>query len=95
LLRGHDKPALVAGVLAAAIYGFLLNRIRKAHFSWQANSLSLAGLPLFAYLLLRSKLSYMKGNVRWKGRTYGGSANHPQADSLIIKRQLPAERNSA
>ena len=96
LLRSHFKPAMAAIVLAATIYGFLLNRIRKAHFSWQANILSLAGLPLFAYLLLRSKLSYRQGSVRWKGRTYGGSTNHPQAGSLIIKKQqLPAERSSA
>lgn len=94
-LRGHSKPALAAAVLAATIYGFLLSRIRKAHFSWQANALSVAGLPLFAYLLLRSKLSYRQGSVRWKGRTYAGSANHPEGESLIIKRQLPAERGSA
>jgi hypothetical protein len=95
LLRGHLKPALAAAVLAITIYAFLLNRIRKAHFSWEANVLSLAGLPLFAYLLLRSTLSYREGKIRWKGRTYGGSTNHPQANSLIIKRQLPAERSSA
>jgi len=95
LLRGHLKPALAAAVLAITIYAFLLNRIRTAHFSWGANVLSLAGLPLFAYLLLRSTLSYRQGRIRWKGRTYGGSTNHPQANSLIIKRQLPAERSSA
>ena len=94
-LRGHFKPAVAAAVLAFTIFGFLLNRIRKAHFSWQANALSPAGLPLFAYLLLRSKLSYGQGNVRWKGRTYGGATNHPEAKSLIIKRQFPAERRSA
>jgi len=94
-LRGHLKPAVAATLLAMTIYAFLLNRIRKAHFSWQANVLSLAGLPLFAFLLLRSKLSYRQGRVRWKGRTYGSSTNHPSADSLIIKRQFPAERPSA
>ena len=81
--------------LAVTIYAFLLNRIRKAHFSWQANALSLAGLPLFAYLLLRSKLSYRQGKVRWKGRTYGGSTSHESAETLVIKRQRMAGRNSA
>ncbi len=95
LLRGHIKPAVVAAVLAVTIYGLLLKRIRKAHFSWQANFLSLAGLPLFAYLLLRSRLSYRQGRVNWKGRTYGGSTNRPQADALIVKTQLPAGRSSA
>jgi glycosyltransferase involved in cell wall biosynthesis len=94
-LRGHFKPALAAAVLAVTIYGFLLNRIRQAHFSWEANALSPAGLPLFAYLLLRSRLSHQQGSVRWKGRTYGGSTNNAEADALIIKRQRPAEPSSA
>ena len=95
LLRSHFKPALAAGVVAATIYGFLLNRIRKAHFSWGANALSLAGLPLFAYLLLRSKLSYRQGSVRWKGRTYGSGSNHVGVDSGILQEQRPAESRSA
>jgi glycosyltransferase involved in cell wall biosynthesis len=94
-LRGHLKPAVAAAVLAATIYGFLLNRIRKAHFSWEANALSPAGLPLFAYLLLRSRLSHQQGSVRWKGRTYGGGTNNAQADAVIIKPQRPTERRSA
>jgi glycosyltransferase involved in cell wall biosynthesis len=88
LLRGHVKPAVAAAILAATIYGFFLDRIRQAHFSWEANALSLAGLPLFAYLLLRSRLSHKQGSVRWRGRTYGNSANH-DADAVIIERQAP------
>lgn len=95
LLRGHFRPAVAAAILAAAIYGFLLRRIRKAHFSWKANALSLAGLPLFAYLLLRSRLSHKQGTVRWKGRTYGSSRNNAGVDSVIIKQQHPAEPGSA
>lgn len=83
LLRGHFEPAIAAAILATAIYGFHLNRIRKAHFSWRANALSLAGLPLFSYLLLRSKLSYREGRVLWKGRTYGGDANHVTAEAAV------------
>ena len=94
-LRGHIGPAVVSAILAVTIYGFLLNRIRKAHFSWKANALSLAGLPLFAYLMLRSRLSHKQGSVRWKGRTYGSSTNSAEADALAIKRQHPAERRSA
>lgn len=95
LLRGHIRPAAASVVLAATIYGFLLNRIRRAHFSWRATALSPAGLPLFAYLLLRSKLSHKQGSVRWKGRTYGDRTNHPEAGADIIKGQRPAERTSA
>lgn len=82
-LRGHFRPAVASAILAATVYGFLLHRIRKAHFSWQANALSPAGLPLFAYLLLRSRLSHMRGSVRWKGRTYGNSTNHPGTDAVV------------
>jgi glycosyltransferase involved in cell wall biosynthesis len=95
LLRGHVKPAVAAAILAVTIYGFLLNRIRKAHFSGKANALSPAGLPLFAYLLLRSRLSHKQGSVRWKGRTYGSGTNHVGADAVIIRTQRPAERSSA
>ena len=93
-VRGHFKPAIAAATLAATIYGFLLNRVRKAHFSWQSNALSSAGLPLFAYLLLRSRLSRRRGSVRWKGRTYESTTNHPGTDSVIIRQQRPAERSS-
>src|SRR6185312_5922593 len=48
-LRGHTTPAATAALLAVTMYGFLLNRIRKAHFLWHATALSPAGLPLFAY----------------------------------------------
>jgi len=33
--------------------------------------LSPLGAPLFAYLLLRSRLSHKRGSVAWKGREYG------------------------
>ena len=65
--------AALAALMTATLYGFLLKRITRAHFAWDANALSVFGLPLFAYLLLRSKLSYGSGNVSWKGRTYGSS----------------------
>jgi glycosyltransferase involved in cell wall biosynthesis len=64
------------GVLAAsgtsALLLLIFNRIRKAHFGWASNILALFGLPLFSYLLLRSKLFYKRGEVSWKGRTYAG-----------------------
>ena len=69
-LREHKQPAVVAGVLCVILYAFFLARIRRAHFSREANVLALFGLPLFSYLLLRSKKVHAKGNVHWKGRTY-------------------------
>jgi cellulose synthase/poly-beta-1,6-N-acetylglucosamine synthase-like glycosyltransferase len=94
-LRGHAGSAITAAILAVTLYGFLLSRIRQAHFSWQATALSPLGLPLFAYLLLRSKLSHAQGTVLWKGRTYGSGTSHSGEDGVIIKEQRPAGHISA
>jgi glycosyltransferase involved in cell wall biosynthesis len=72
-LHGKPYPSVIASVVAVVLYGFLLRRIRRAHFSWDANLLSLIGLPVFSYLLLRSKIAYRNGTVSWKGRRYVGA----------------------
>jgi cellulose synthase/poly-beta-1,6-N-acetylglucosamine synthase-like glycosyltransferase len=69
-LRGRWQPAALAGMLAVILYTLFLTRIRRAHFSWAANILAFFGLPLFSYLLLRSKNAHATGSVPWKGRTY-------------------------
>jgi glycosyltransferase involved in cell wall biosynthesis len=69
-LRGRERLALAAAILCAILYGVFLTRIRRAHFSWDANLLALFGLPLFSYLLLRSARAHAKGIVDWKGRKY-------------------------
>lgn len=76
---------LFLAVTVAAI-GFLLARIRTAHFSWGATALSPFGLPLFSYLLLRSWLFYTKGSVSWKGRNY---ATVPQRQDATAMRAAP------
>jgi glycosyltransferase involved in cell wall biosynthesis len=89
-LRGHNRPALAAAILVLVLFSLFLRRILRAHFSWEANALSLLGLPLFSYLLLQSRLSYKKGSVSWKGRTYGSKTNQAGADAFV----RPAERTS-
>jgi len=69
-LRGHARSALFTGLLGVTLYALFLTRIRRAHFSWDANLLALFGLPLFSYLLLRSRRAHAHGRVPWKGRTY-------------------------
>jgi len=55
----------------AGIWLLLYRRIRIAHFSPANNLIAIAfGLPLFAYLLLRSKKAHANGQVSWKGRAY-------------------------
>ncbi len=58
-------------------------RSRKAHFPWAAALVSPLGLPIFSYLLLRSRLSYMHGRVRWKGRTYLGATPKHVSDPSV------------
>jgi glycosyltransferase involved in cell wall biosynthesis len=72
-IRGRPPVALAVGILAFAMTSLFLKRIRKAHFSWDATVLALIGLPLFSYLLLRSRIAYRKGTVSWKGRSYSGN----------------------
>jgi hypothetical protein len=46
-------------------------RLRSANFDLTMEFLgALFGMPMFAYLLLRSKRAHAKGNVSWKGRIY-------------------------
>ena len=69
-LRGHFRPAAASVILFVILYALFLTRIRRAHFSWDANLLALFGLPLFSYLLLRSARAHANGSVSWKGRKY-------------------------
>jgi Glycosyl transferase family 2 len=53
---------------------FLVTRTSRANFTTDVSILSsFFGMPLFAYLLLRSKRMHGKGTVAWKGRTYGST----------------------
>jgi glycosyltransferase involved in cell wall biosynthesis len=69
-IRGRAYSGGAGALLAIVLYALVLMRIRKAHFPWDANALSLLGLPIFSYLLLRSQLFYKRGKVSWKGRIY-------------------------
>ena len=72
--RSIPLTASVLILAAFGLYSLFLRRILKAHFAWDSTLLAFFGLPVFSYLLLRSRLSYEKGSVVWKGRTYGASA---------------------
>jgi glycosyltransferase involved in cell wall biosynthesis len=94
-IRGALLPATAALGMALLLYSRLLVRVRRAHFSWNANVLSVLGLPLFIYLLLRSRFLHQRGSVSWKGRTYhslsNSSTNHVGAGVPTC----PAEQSSA
>jgi glycosyltransferase involved in cell wall biosynthesis len=57
----------------AAVFVLLAMRLRRSNFRWDRNALgAIFGMPMFAYLLLRSKRAHSTGHVSWKGRTYEG-----------------------
>jgi cellulose synthase/poly-beta-1,6-N-acetylglucosamine synthase-like glycosyltransferase len=71
------RPAqFAAGATLAVTAFFFWKRIRRAHFSSDATLLAVIGLPIFSYLLLRSRLSYARGTLTWKGRTYAPVAHN-------------------
>ena len=64
-------------VLAGAFFLLLLVRIARGKFSFPRTLLAVFfGMPMFSYLLLRSRRAHARGNVSWKGRTY-----EPKSDS--------------
>jgi len=67
-------------------------RLRRANFDFIMELLGASfGMPMFAYLLLRSKRAHAIGKVPWKGRNYEGKEpasdvtlhNHPVAGRLL------------
>ncbi|HEY7095142.1 MAG TPA: glycosyltransferase [Terriglobales bacterium] len=84
-LHQRLQVGVVLATAFAILYGMLLRRTRRAHFGWRASVLSVFGLPVFSYLLMRSRLAHATGIVNWKGRTYGAdSKDRPasRADSI-------------
>jgi len=85
LIAGSLAAAILEGVLGRPQIGFafsilflalltlLIVRVQKSHFPADTYLLTVLGLPIFSYLLLRSRLSYKHHKVQWKGRTYTGS----------------------
>jgi GT2 family glycosyltransferase len=77
---GVSATTLAICGAAIAIWGLFFRRIRGAHFAWDANLLAPFGLPLFVYLLLRSKIHHRQGQVAWKGRIYAAEPGLPSSN---------------
>jgi glycosyltransferase involved in cell wall biosynthesis len=84
LVFHHRAIAVGAAVLATILWGSFFLRIRRAHFSWDSNLLSIFGLPLFSYLLLRSRLSHKRNRISWKGRSYTTAGQASPAGRLGV-----------
>ena len=70
-LSGRSTFALEATLLTIILVGWFWMRIRRANFSQTISFLAMGGLPIFAYLLVRSTRFHRSHNVSWKGRQYG------------------------
>src|SRR5579864_204544 len=58
-------------VICAITFVYLAIRLMRANFTLAKEILgALFGMPMFGYLLLRSKRAHAKGSIPWKGRTY-------------------------
>ena len=71
------QPAL----LTIVVFVFFWGRIRAAHFSVPSSLMAILGLPMFAYLLLRSSKLQKQGAVKWRGRMYPTSRAAAAASS--------------
>ena len=72
--------------LPVPCFGFaLFSRIARANFDWRSTLLAaLFGVPVFSYLLFKSKRAHARGAIVWKGRAY----SRPQEDSFAEYRKL-------
>lgn len=69
--------------IAVALLLSLTFRLNRANFTWDMTALAaLFGMPMFAYLLLRSKRAHANGSVTWKGRTYGSNSDDRPVNKL-------------
>ncbi len=67
-------------IVFAVFWLLVYRRINRAHFAAANNLLAIAvGLPIFAYLLLRSGKAHANGHVSWKGRAYAVGASSESA----------------
>jgi glycosyltransferase involved in cell wall biosynthesis len=80
-LHKFSYAAILLGV-GSFFYLLFLLRVRRAHFPWKANLLSIFGLPLFVLLLVRSYIhSNVRGELTWKGRKYKHSVSEAAPNS--------------
>lgn len=79
----------VANVMVIVL---LAIRLRRSQFRWDRLLLgAIFGMPMFVYLLLRSKRAHEQGHVSWKGRSYGGRSEEGTKDSPMTD---PMKRTS-
>ena len=70
---GGTKLAFQPALLSLVVLFLFWKRLRVGHFSASSNLLAFSGLPVFAFLLVRSSRMQRSGGLQWKNRTYAVS----------------------
>jgi hypothetical protein len=81
IIQHRSRAAIAASILCVVLFDLFMGRVKKAHFPFKANAVAIFGLPMFAYLLLRSRLFHKQGKVQWKGRTYAANTDDQMVTS--------------
>ena len=101
IVMGWSMLAVNGAVMAILLTGNYMSRVLRAHFSFAISLLAIAGLPVYAYLLRRSRLYYKSGGITWKGRSYAGNAQNisssgapaiKSADNADAENQKPSDK---
>jgi len=80
LLLAHDGRWWWAPIYIGSFL-YLTTRLRRSNLTRDRQILgALLGMPMFAYLLLRSKRAHANGTVAWKGRTYSDKPDSHKTD---------------
>ena len=75
--------------LFVIFFAYSFFRIKRANFLRLNTYLAVIfGMPMFSYLLLRSKRMHRKGSVSWKGRTY--DAKHQGSKTEVERNTTPS-----
>lgn len=98
-IQAHPMVAVNLALLSLLLYCNFYARIRRAHASFSSNLLAYFGLPLFAFLLLRSRRMHRRGALVWKGRSYkatkaraSAEINRKRANHASMGEASPARR---
>lgn len=67
ILAALATVAMIAGALNFAV------RVARSHAGGINEMISFSGLPVFAWLLLRSASAHSNGQIAWKGRVYSAT----------------------
>lgn len=70
-------PIILSILICVSASAYLNLRLRRSNFPERMLVRGVFfGMPIFAYLLLRSRRAHAKGKVPWKGRTYSQTIEH-------------------